>query len=421
MKKFLLLIISLMLSIPFVVGYKMGDVSHDGSVDICDVVYLFKHRNLPVEEADINCDNSIDIADVVFLFKNYDKMREPVAFADTLYVEPHWKDGYCIVQDAEGKKFVILEENASTPNIPDAIVINAPLKRVASGDQILLGTAYITKDDNIVDSVKAMQYLSSIAPKYKDELPKLYEKYQNNEILDAGRWTSPNYDNIVSANPEMVFIYKFKYTDSMAEKLDESDITYARTGAYWEDTFMGKTEWVKFFAAFYGKDDYNKVEEYFQNAWKSRNDILRKVYEVNNYPTTAFFYWSSTKGPYVWGAQGYRPKWINLVKGDYIFNDIPGTGGSYMDKETFYERAMNADVVILNTMGKNITTKEQLLELNPEFANFKAFKDGRFYAMPYDNSKREVLDPAGLMLDYAKAIHPEIFGEDTQYLIKIEP
>jgi len=76
---------------------------------------------------------------------------------------------------------------------------------------------------------------------------------------------------------------------------------------------------------------------------------------------------------------------------------------------------------ILHTMGRNISTKEQLLKLNPDFANFKAFKTGRFYCMPPDNSKREVLDPAGIMLDYAKAIHPEVFGGDTKYLIKIEP
>jgi len=402
-------------------GFKVGDINHDGSIDIADVVYLFKHRNVPLEEGDVNCDNSIDIADVVYLFRNYDEMRKPVVFAKTFQLEPHWDKGYCIVKDADGKTFVILKEGAKNPNIPGAIVFNAPLKSVVSGDQILLGTAYITKDDNIVESIKAMQYLSSIAPKYKEELPKLYEKYKNGEILDAGRWTNPNYDNIVKVNPQIVFIYKFKYTESMKEKLEELGITYARTGAYWEDSFMGKTEWIKFFAVFYGEKDYNKAEECFQNAWKKRNDILRKVYRINNYPKVVFFYWSPTKGPYVWGAQNFRAKWINMVKGEYVFNDIPGTGGSYMDKETFYERAMNADVVILHTMGKNITTKEQLLSLNPDFANFKAFKNGRFYALPYDNTKREVLDPAGIMLDYAKAIHPEVFGDNTKYLIKIEP
>jgi iron complex transport system substrate-binding protein len=406
---------------PAIVGEKFGDVNKDGSIDIIDVVYLFKNRNLDYEVGDINCDGSINIIDVVYLFKHYDKMREPVVFANTLTIEPHWDDGYCYVEDAESKKFVILKEGAPNPNIPNANVVYAPLNSVVTGDQILLGTAHMTNDGNIVNSVKAMQYLSSTAPKYRAELPKLYENYQTGKILDAGKWSSPNYDNIVSANPDMIFIYKFKSTDAMAEKLDELDLTYARTGAYWEYTYMGKTEWIKFFAAFYGEQTYNNASDYFQDAWKARNNILRKMHNTNTYPKVAFFYWSSSKGPYVWGAHNFRPKWINEVKGEFIFNDMPGTSGSYLDKETFYERAMDSDVVILHTMGKNITTKEQLLELNPNFENFKAFKNGRFYVQPYDNSKLEVIDPAGIMRDYANAIHPEVFGEDVKYFKKIGP
>ncbi|EHP86931.1 hypothetical protein [Methanotorris formicicus] len=231
MKRIILVLLALIV-MPISLGFKIGDINHDGSVDIADVVYLFKHRNIPLDEGDVNCDNSIDIADVVYLFKNYDEMRKPVVFAETFQLEPHWDEGYCIVVDADGKKFVILKEGAKNPNIPDAKVFRVPLKRVVSGDQILLGTAHITKDDTIIDSIKAMQYLNSIAPKYKNELPRLYERYQNGDILDAGRWTKPNYENIINSNPEIVFIYKFKYTESMKKKFDELNINYARTGAY---------------------------------------------------------------------------------------------------------------------------------------------------------------------------------------------
>ena len=54
MKKLLLLSIMALIIMPISIGYKMGDTNHDGSVDICDVVYLFKHRNLPVDEGDVN-------------------------------------------------------------------------------------------------------------------------------------------------------------------------------------------------------------------------------------------------------------------------------------------------------------------------------------------------------------------------------
>ncbi|WP_083810050.1 hypothetical protein [Methanothermococcus okinawensis] len=303
MKKiFIFPILALLSLVPSVMGAEIGDINNDGSVDIADVVYLFKHRNVPLDDGDLNCDNSVDIADVVYLFKNYDKFREPVIFAKNLKLEPHRDEGYCYIEDADGNKFIALKEGITAPNIPDAKIIKIPLKSVVCGDQILLGTAYITKDENITNSVNTMQYLRYTAPKWKNELPTLYKRYQNGEILDAGTWGNPKYDNIINASPDMVFIHKIKRTEPMVAKLDELGITYSRTGAYTEDSFLGKIEWIKFFAVFYGVNDYKKVNNYFQETWKSRNNVIRKVRNINTYPKVACFYWSSSKGPYVWGA-----------------------------------------------------------------------------------------------------------------------
>ncbi|MBW9223850.1 ABC transporter substrate-binding protein, partial [Methanothermococcus sp. SCGC AD-155-E23] len=54
----------ILLSLPLSSGLQMGDINKDGDVDIADVVYLFKNRDVPVEEGDLNCDGSVDIADV---------------------------------------------------------------------------------------------------------------------------------------------------------------------------------------------------------------------------------------------------------------------------------------------------------------------------------------------------------------------
>ena len=90
MKKLILLFTLALILVPACIGQKVGDVNNDGSIDIIDVTYLFKNRNLDYEVGDINCDGSINIADVVYLFKHYDKMREPVVYAENFQLEPHW-------------------------------------------------------------------------------------------------------------------------------------------------------------------------------------------------------------------------------------------------------------------------------------------------------------------------------------------
>ncbi|XRO77414.1 hypothetical protein ACO3VM_02475 [Methanocaldococcus sp. 10A] len=115
MRKIIILpILMLLYFVPAVVGAKMGDINGDGSINIADVVYLFKHRDVPLEVGDLNCDNSVDIADVIYLFLNYQKWKEPVVFAKNFQLEPHWDEGYCYAKDASGKWYLI-DKKGYTP------------------------------------------------------------------------------------------------------------------------------------------------------------------------------------------------------------------------------------------------------------------------------------------------------------------
>ncbi|GEM_PF-4875640 len=112
-------------------------------------------------------------------------------------------------------------------------------------------------------------------------------------------------------------------------------------------------------------------------------------------------------------------------RGEYVFNDVPGTGNQKIDSETLMERAVNADVVILRQRDYNIKTKEDLLKAYPTsgFENFRAFKNGRFYVSKPDYYRGELIDPIGTMEDYAKMIHPELFpngDNDLKYFVKLQ-
>ena len=416
-RKLLLIFLTLAI-LPISLGYKIGNINHDDSIDISDVVYLFKHRNVPLEEGDVNCDNSVDIADVVYLFRNYDKFREPVVFAKNFQLEPHWDEGYCIAIDSKGNKFVLLKEGAKNPNIPDAKTLTVPVKRIVTIFYCpFISTADILNDAVCYDSIKG-------APLYAiKKSPTLYQYYQNGKCVNIGKASSIDYDKVVNISPQIVFLGDWSSHDTMEAKLNELGITTSRFFTYKEPTYMGRIEWIKFAAAFWGDEEYNKVEDYFQNAWKARNQILRKVYGTKDYPTVVDFSWSKYKDlPGIYGAQHYYNKMINNFGGEYVFNNIPGTSFQYLDKETFYEKAMNADVVILRWFYGDVKTKEDLLAINPDFANFKAFKTGRFYVTHPDYYVCEARDPIGYMMDYAKMIHPELFGgdDDLKYHYKIQ-
>jgi iron complex transport system substrate-binding protein len=109
---------------------------------------------------------------------------------------------------------------------------------------------------------------------------------------------------------------------------------------------------------------------------------------------------------------------VNEFGGEYVFNDIPGTSSNYPDKETFYERAQNADVCIMKVYtGDEVLTAEDLLSINPDFANFESFKNGRFYTSHRDYFIQEAIDPIGYMDDYARMINPELFSNGDSGLL----
>ena len=421
MKKLILVSILSLMLMPAIVGEKFGDVNKDGSIDIIDVVYLFKNRNLDYEVGDINCDGSINIIDVVYLFKHYDKMREPVTFAENFKLEPHWDDGYCVVIDSKDNKFVLLEANGTNPNLADATVINVPVEKLITIFYCpTVSTADILKDTSCYDTIKGT---TGSVIGYS---PELTNRYNEGKIVNIGKSSSINYETVLNISPDIVFLGDWSSHDTMEEQLVSNGLTVSRFYTYKEPTYLGRIEWIKFSAAFWGKDKYDETENYFQDAWKARNNILRKVHDENYYPSVALFSWSSYKdAPGVYGSAHYYNKMTNNFKGEYVFNDIPGTSFQYLDKETFYERTMDADVCIMRHYYSNeISTKEELFGnySTANFDKFKALQNGRFYITKPKYYVYEAIDPAGYMMDYAKMLHPDLFGgdNDLKYHNKIQ-
>ncbi|AEH07205.1 ABC transporter substrate-binding protein [Methanothermococcus okinawensis] len=421
MKRILTLTILTLISlVPSVMGTEIGDINGDGSIDIADVVYLFKHRNVPIEDGDLNCDNSIDIADVVYLFKNYDKYREPVIFAKNFQLDPHWDEGYCYVVDSKGHKFVLVNENATAPNIQGAKILRVPVKSI---DTIfycpIVSTADILNDSSCYDSIKGV---SSSVLKYSPELSK---RYNEGKVANIGTSSTMKYDVVINTSPDIVVLGAWSQHDEMETKLNELGITVSRAFAYDGPTFLGKIEWTKYAAALWGKTAYDKANDYFQTSWKKKNKLVRITRNAKEYPKVVNFWkYSDTSTPYIPEAQNYYSKLINNFRGDYAFNDLPGTGSEKIDTETFMERASNADVVILRQC-KDIKTKQDLLNRYPNsgFENFKAYKTGRFYVSKPDYYIWEAKDPIGTMEDYAKMVHPELFpngDNDLKYYVKLQ-
>ncbi|GEM_PF-1134343 len=411
--------------------YRLGDINKDGSVNIADVVYMFKHLNdVPVYDGDLNADDSVDIADVVYLFVHLQQLSAPIHYAKLLKITYYDKNGnivnpyngepyaYKILVDATGQRFLLKNESEPIPAWAEGKydkVINVPLKRVVvmSSTHIALMEP-LNDDGSVIASVKGIMW----GHMYKWYFDNIKEGLENGSIIDVGSTYNPNWDLILNLSPQVIFVYPGYSGDAIIAKCKELNLTYVADAEYLEDSYLARCEWVKMFAAFYNKE--NVAKEYFTRIEKNALNVRRIVSKSTTRPLVA---WGKNYpkwgGTYVPRAQSYVAKGIEFCGGDYIFKDLPGTGSACIDYETFAERAKNADIWVVPSSTTWLTTFK---EDDPGYEYFKAVRDGRLFCISDDYWQLGLMNTDQVLEDLATIIHPELFkGRTTHYFLRYYP
>ena len=142
---------------------------------------------------------------------------------------------------------------------------------------------------------------------------------------------------------------------------------------------LGRTEWIKFYAALLNKE--SNAEALFVDQVGFLNEAAA---QENTGKTVAFFY-ISTSGYAVARKSGdYVTKMIELAGGNYIFSDLgdPETATSMvtLEMEKFYATAKDADFIIYNsTISGELKNLDELIAKNELLRDFKAVQNGNVW------------------------------------------
>ncbi|NPA61994.1 MAG: ABC transporter substrate-binding protein [Methanococci archaeon] len=283
------------------------------------------------------------------------------------------------------------------------IVLKKPPKNVIVADAMFIDTAYLLNIKKMIKSVKGVFWADVVLKNYP-----IYEKYKDGEISNVGGDGITNYEKILEINPELVILIDWNIFNPLSKWLRNKNIGYVKTGNYKEPNFLGKIEWIKFYASIFGK--FKKAEKIFNKIVEEKKKILTSLNRVRYKPVVAFFGYHKNRA-YVYGKDHYIPHLINDLKGNYLFENVEGICYQPIDRKEFINKAKYADVCILDSMGEDVDT-EKLLKENPEFLKFKAYKTGHFYITSSDYLKHETLNSIKILEEYAKILHPKIYETD---------
>ena len=283
-------------------------------------------------------------------------------------------DGCSLVTIGEDRFIVVPEGNDVPQNTEGATVIRQPLSNIyvaASSAMDLFdaagGLGKVTMTSTSADSWS---------------LPNIRSAVSSGEIEFIGKYSSPDYETLVSQNcglaVESTMIY---HSPKVKEQIQELGIPVIVERSSYETHPLGRMEWIKLYGLLLGDPD--PAKELFDEKIKAFEELPDIDIPENERKTAAFFYITSNGYASIRKPGDHVSKMIELAGGRYIFTaddlnvDDNALSTMNIQIETFCDTARDADILIYNsTIDGELETIDQLVEKCGVLADFKAVKNG---------------------------------------------
>jgi iron complex transport system substrate-binding protein len=218
-------------------------------------------------------------------------------------------------------------------------------------------------------------------------------------------------ERLINLQPDLIMTYGIGDPQlDQQGKLEEAGFKVAINGEYMETTPLGRTEWVKFIAAFFDKDV--EAERLFADIARRYEAQAAKARAARERPTV--FSGANYRG--VWhmpGGNSFEARFLSDAGADYLWKDDHSIGSIPMNVETVIARAKDADIWL---NPEACRSRSELLGEDERYAVFRAFLTGRVYN---NNAKINagggndvwetgIAHPDRVLADLVSIIHPEL-------------
>ncbi len=324
----------------------------------------------------------------------------------------YYEDGYKLLTIAQDGRYLVVPEGMEAPADlkSDIIVLQQPVENI-----YLVASAVMDMFVSL-DALDRVGFSGLKADSwYIDEAREAMER---GEILHAGSYAAPDYEQIVSKGcglaVENTMIY---HTPEVKEQLEKLKVPVLVDYSSYESHPLGRTEWVRLYGVLTDK------EAEAEAAFEKEAEAFEAVDQGEKTGSTvAFFYITANGEINVRRSSDYLPKMIEMAGGSYVFEhlgDEEDTASSNvtMQMEEFYAAARNADYIIYNsTTTEELSSIEDLLEKSSLLERFQAVQEGKVYCTT-KNLYQSSMELGTIISD----MHKMLMDEDGMtYLYKLE-
>ncbi|MEH2313911.1 MAG: ABC transporter substrate-binding protein [Nostoc sp.] len=303
-----------------------------------------------------------------------------------------------------GFQYVLVQCGTPTPQgFNQTQVITVPVNSIVS-----LSTTHLPH----LAKLGVVDKLIGVSNSKQVNTPDVVERIKAGKVSQIGKNDNVDIEKLLELNPDLVTTYGTgnSQTDSYA-KLTEAGLKVAINAEYMEDTPLGRSEWLKFTALFFNKEE--QAEKIFNEIAYKYKQIAQKAKSAKNRPTV--FVGFNFKGTwYMPGGKSYVAKYLADAGANYLWSNDKSSGSLPLSFEVVLERAANADYWLNFSQSWN-NLKDLVAEDN-RYADFKAVKQGNLYnnnARVNENGGNDywedgISNPDVVLSDLLKILHSDI-------------
>lgn len=333
--------------------------------------------------------------------------RMDLLYADQFSVD-FYEGGYSLVTIKDSGKFLLVPENAEIPEglDEDTIILQLPLQNI-----YLAASAAM----DLFRKLGALDSVRMTGTKASDwAIPEIAEMVESGQISYGGKYSAPDYELLLSNSCDLAIESTMIYhTPKVKEQLERIGIPVMVERSSYETHPLGRVEWIRLYGLLTGKE---AEAESFMEECSERFTTLTGMAETGSKKSVAFFYVASNGAVNVRKPGDYISKMIELAGGEYIFADlIPEEENALstvnMQMEAFYEKAVDADILIYNsTVQTELKELEELMEKSELFRDFKAVKECNVWCTG-QNMYQEITGTIDMLEDFYSIIND---GQDAE-------
>ena len=237
-------------------------------------------------------------------------------------------------------------------------------------------------------------------------------------LLYGGKYSAPDYEMMVEKNVDLaVESTMILHSPKVIEKLEKLKIPTFIDWSSYEDSIMGRIEWIKVYGLMTGK------EPEAEKAFLKQAEMMEQIDSLSlNGKSVAVFSVNSRHQITTKKGNDYLVKMIEAAGGTYLLPeglyDEDNKSQVTISVEAFYDYARDADILIYNGVIEDAPgTLDDLVAMDGTFADYAAVKADQVYVTT--GSMYQLASRSG---EIAESIFEVLSGkkEETEHIYKLK-